>query len=197
MPVLLSPRGGGAHGRRAVPEAGGRGGTAGALRDVLVDLEVVVVMAVAEALDRGDDHLGVQLLDALPGEAHAVERAGAEVLDQHVGFADQLLQHHLALGLLGVQRQRALVAVEHGEVECVDVRDVAQLRARDVAGARALDLDHVGAEPGQHLCAGGTGLDMGEVDDLDAVEWFVAAAHVISPVLPGITSSSPLPGSDW
>ena len=43
--------------------------------------------------------------------------------------------------------------VEHREIEAVDVRDVAQLPARDVALAGPLDLDHVGAEPGQKLRA--------------------------------------------
>ncbi len=87
--------------RRAVVEAGRRGGAAGALRDVLVDL-AVLVGAGAEALDRGDDHARVQLLDALPGEAHAVERAGREILDQHVAGLDQRLEHLLALLVLGV-----------------------------------------------------------------------------------------------
>ena len=31
-----------------------------------------------------------------------------------------------------------------------------------------LDLQHVGAEPGEHLGAGRAGLDAGEVDDLDS-----------------------------
>ena len=70
-------------GWRPVVEAGGAGAAAGALRDVLVDL-AVLVGAGAEALDRGVDDAGVDLLDALPGEAHAVEGAGREVLGQHV-----------------------------------------------------------------------------------------------------------------
>src|SRR6516164_7195299 len=65
--------------RWAVIEAGGGGGAAGALRDVLVDLAVDVGTG-SEALYRGDDHPRVQLLDALPGEAHAIERARREVL---------------------------------------------------------------------------------------------------------------------
>jgi hypothetical protein len=137
------------------------------------------MVAVGEALHRRDDHLRVQLLDALPGEAHAVERAGAEVLDQHVAFADQRLEHLLALGLLGVQCQRALVAVEHREVQRVGIGNVTQLGAGDVARAGALDLDHVRAEPGQELRTGGAGLHVGEVDDLDAVEWF--GAHMSAP----------------
>ncbi len=161
------------HRRRAVPEAGGRSRAAGALGHVLVDLQVFIVVAVAEALDRSHDHLGVQFVDALPREAHAVQRTRAEVLDQHVRFADQLLEDLLAFRLLGIQRQAALVAVEHGEVQRIDIRDVAQLGARHIAGTGALHLDDVCAEPRQQLRARGASLDVREVDDLDAVEWEV------------------------
>src|SRR3546814_6876427 len=57
--------------RRAIAEAGGRGGAAGALGDVLVDL-AVLIGAGAEALDRGIDHARVDLLHLLTAEAHAV-----------------------------------------------------------------------------------------------------------------------------
>ena len=76
----------------------------------------------------------------------------------------------LPFGVLGVERDRALVVVQHREVEAVHVRDVAQLAARDVAGARALDLDHVGAEPGEQLRARRPRLHVREVQDLDAVQ---------------------------
>ena len=70
-----------------------------------------------------------------------------------------------------------LLLVEHREVERVDIGDVAQLAARHVAGAGALDLDHVGAEPGQQLRAGRAGLHVREVDDLDAVEWLCSCGN--------------------
>jgi hypothetical protein len=59
--------------------------------------------------------------------------------------------------------------VQHREIEAVDVRHVAQLAARDVAGARPLDLDHISAEPGEKLGAGRPRLDVGEVEDANAV----------------------------
>ena len=155
--------------RRAFAEAGGRGRAAGALRDVLVDL-AVLVGAGAEALHRRHDHARVGLVDVLPGQPHAVERAGREVLDQHVAVLDQPLEDFLALGMLGVDGDRALVGVEHREVERVRALHVAQLAARDVADAGPLDLDAVGAHVGQKLRAGRAGLHVGEVEDLDAVE---------------------------
>src|SRR3954466_7013264 len=114
--AAAEPGGGGGARRRAVVEAGGGRGAAGALRDVLVHL-AVLVRAGAEALDRRHDHARVDLLDLLPGEAHAIERAGREVLHQHVALLDQRGEDLLALGILGVDRDRALVVVQHREVQ--------------------------------------------------------------------------------
>src|SRR6185503_11548852 len=101
--------------RRTLAEAGGRGRAAGALRDVLVDL-AVLVWAGAKTLHRGDDHARIELVDVLPGQPHAVERAGREILNQHVAILDQAIEDLAALRVLGVDRDRALVAVEHREI---------------------------------------------------------------------------------
>ena len=66
-------------------------------------------------------------------------------------------------------RDRALVVVQHREVEAVHAGDVAQLAARGVAFAGALDLDHVGAEPCQQLRAGRARLHVREIENADAV----------------------------
>ena len=155
--------------RRAVAEAGGRSRAAGALRDVLVDL-AVFVGARAEALHRGDDHARIELVDVLPGQPHAVERAGREILDQHVAMLHQPIEDFLALGMLGVDRDRALRAIEHGEIEAVGALHVAQLAARDVADAGPFDLDHVGAHIGEQLRAGRPRLHVREVENFHAFE---------------------------
>ena len=64
--MLLSPSAAALMVGGTVPEARRRGRAARALSDVFVDLEIVVVMAVGEALHRRDDHLRVELVDALP-----------------------------------------------------------------------------------------------------------------------------------
>ena len=155
--------------RRAVAEAGGRGRAAGALRDVLVDL-AVLVRAGPEALHRGDDHARIELVDVREGEAHAVERAGREILHQHVASLHQPVEDLLALGMLGVDRDRAFAAVEHGEIEAVGAFHVAQLAARDVADARPFDLDHVGAHIGEELRAGRPGLHVRKVENAHALK---------------------------
>ena len=176
--------------RRTFAEAGGRGRAAGALRDVLVDLAVLVGPG-AEALDRGDDHARVELVDVVPGQPHAVERAGREVLHQHVALLDQRIEHTHALRVLGVDGDRALVVVEHGEIEAVGVRHVAQLAARDVADARTLDLDHVGAEPGEQLRAGRPRLHVGEVENAHAGERLAGLAVGLAARLRQTVADSP------
>ena len=148
--------------RRAVDEAGGGGRAARALGDIFIHL-AVLIGTWAEALDRGHDHARVQFLNALPAEAHAIQRTGGEVLRQHIAFLDQPLQHLLALGLLGVQSQRTLVVIEHREIQRIGARLIHQLLARRIARARPLDLNYIRTQPSQQLSAGRPGLDMGEV----------------------------------
>ena len=122
------------------------------MRDVLIDL-AVFVFARPEPLDRGEDHLRIDLLDTLPGEAHPVQRAGREILDHDVAFLDQAGQHFFAGFVLRVQFDRALVVVQHGEVQAVGPWHIDQLLAGRVAHAGTFDLDHIGAEPRQKLRA--------------------------------------------
>ena len=70
---------------------------------------------------------------------------------------------------LGVEGHRPLVVIQHREIEAVHVGDVAELFAGDIAGAGPLDLDDVGAEPRQQLCARRARLHVREVEDTDAV----------------------------
>src|SRR5712692_8783289 len=93
----------GADSRGAVPEAGGRGGAASALRHVLVNLKVRIWRLIIETLDRTVNEPGVEFLNVLPGETHPVHGTGAEVFHQYVGLSNQLFQNLFAFGRLGVQ----------------------------------------------------------------------------------------------
>ena len=165
--------GGAADRWRTVPEAGGRSGASGALRHVLVDLEIRPRRVLVEPLHRAEDQPRIELVDVFPGQAHAVHGSRREVLHQHIGVPDQLLHDLLALRGLGVDREGTLVAVQHREVQRIDIRDVTQLLTGHVSAGDALDLEDVGPEPREHLGARGAGLDAGEVDDLDSVQWQV------------------------
>ncbi len=141
------------HQRRSFTEARGRGGAAGALRDILIDL-AVLVRARPKAFHRGDNHARIELVDVLEIEPHAVERTGREILHQHVALLHQPIEDFLTLGVFAVDRDRALTAIEHGEIKTVGALHVAELAAGDVAGPRPLHLDDVGAHEGEQLRAG-------------------------------------------
>src|SRR5580704_437775 len=111
-------------GRRPVLISGGAHRTAHCLRNGLVGL-AIHQGAGTEAFDRGEDDARVDLADALPGEALAVERAGAEVFGQYVSTLDQFDQDALALFRLDIQCDTAFVAIEHREVEAVHARQIA------------------------------------------------------------------------
>jgi hypothetical protein len=163
---------------QAVAEAGGGSCAAGALRDVLIDLAVLIGTR-TKPLDRGDDHLWVDLLNLFEREAHAVEHAGSEVLDENIALFHQRGEHFLALRVLGVEGDRALVVVQHGEIQAVHIRHVLQLAAGDVANAGPFDLDHIGAKPCQQLRAGRARLNVGEVQNANAFE---RLCHCFAPV---------------
>src|SRR6185295_467692 len=124
-----------------------------------------------EALDRAHHDLRIDLVDLLPGEAEAIEHAGAEILHDDVALLQQIDEHLLAFGALHVHGDRALVAVEHREVEAVGLRHVAQLAARRVAH-RILELDHVGAHPREQLRAGRARLHVRHVENPHTLESF-------------------------
>src|SRR5665811_2178015 len=136
--------------RRAIVKTGGRRRTTSALRDVLVNL-AVLVRPRAKTLDRRHYHARIQLLDTFPGEAHAIQRTGGEILDQYIALLDQRIENFLALRILGIKRDRTLVVVQHGEVQTVHIGDVAQLAACGIAFAGAFNFYDVRTHPSQKL----------------------------------------------
>src|SRR5688572_2330522 len=135
-----------AHPQRAVPrQARHRHEAAHALRDLVEAGAGRVRAGLSEARDAGVYEARVHLRERRVIDAQAILHVGAEVLQQHVGALDQLLQHLDALRLLEVQGDRALVAVRVLVIRAV-------LPAEGVVPAHALghlDLDHVGAPVGE------------------------------------------------
>ena len=128
----------------------------------------------AEARDRQIDDARFALGDRGVAEAQAIDHAGPEALQEHVGTVDQAPQDGAAILLLQVERdgalaevggQRigALVAIHHAEIAC------------PVADAGRLDLDDVGAILCEQHGAIGTGDALAHVDHLQAGEWLVVA----------------------
>ena len=137
-----------------------------ALDDRVVDALLGVGSAVAGAADRDVDQARIERAHGRLAEAQPVHHLRPEILHQHVGAGDQLAQDLDALGLLEVDRQRALAAVGRYEQggELAGRIDRLAAAARDVA-ARRLDLDHVGALVGQEHRGKRPRHHAGEVDD--------------------------------
>ena len=99
-------------------------------------------------------------------EAHLLQRAGAKVLDEHVGRGDEPQQRILGGGVAQVEHERALVARVGLPVQReAGVAPVAQRIAR-----RRLDLDHVGAEVGELQRQHVAGDQARQIEHADAVE---------------------------
>src|ERR1700761_4537231 len=118
------------HQRWTVIETRSGSRAARALSNILVNLAVLVGSG-PEPLDGSDDHLRVERLNALPGEYHPIQCARCKVLHQHVTAFDEPLELLFARLILGVKGDRALVVIQHGEIQAVHTRDVAQLLAGD------------------------------------------------------------------
>ncbi len=117
-----------------------------------------------EAADRGVDDPRVGGRDGVVVEAEARETAGAEVLHHDVGAAGELLGERDVAGVLEVEGDGALVAVDPEVVRRDAVAHGRLPRPGVVAGGR-LDLDHLGAEVGEQHRGVGAGQDPREVGD--------------------------------
>src|SRR6478735_1172712 len=107
---------------------------------------------------------------------NAVVCAGRKILNQHVANLHQPLEYLQALLVFGIDGDRALVAVQHREVETVRTRNIAELSTGDVTDARPFDLDYVGAHIGEQLRAGWPRLDMGKIENAHSIKRLAIAA---------------------
>ena len=94
-------------------------------------------------------------MHALPGEAEAVERILAHVVDERVARLEEAAQHLLALLLLEIEGERALVAVVVHEHRA-EARPRGRRRVAVHVAVDGLDLDHLGAEVAEELGRKGT-----------------------------------------
>src|SRR6185437_16318083 len=108
------------------------------------------------------DQAWVDLLQALIVDLEAEFDVRAKVLDHDVGILRQPVQHLETFGILEVERDAALVAVEVLEIGAVP-------RAAEPAIALdRFDLDDLGAPIGELPYAGRAGADTRQIDDLEA-----------------------------
>ena len=142
-----------------------------ALRHEVVAGPPGVRSVLAEAGHRAIDQPRHFRREAFVVEAELGEPADLEILDQHVGARGEFFDDPAALFALEIELDRALAAVgavKIGGAEMAAVGGGNKRRAPGagvVAGALALDLDHVGAEIGKDLPGPRPGQDAGKLQD--------------------------------
>ncbi len=162
------------HDRGTVDEATRAHGSAHRLGNVLVGFERGVWALGAETLDGSHDNARVDLVDLLPAKAKAIEHTRPEILHHDVAGFDEVCEYLFALVVLEVDGDRALVAVQHREIEAVCARNVDELLARRIAHGR-LELDHVRAEKAHELTRRRSRLHMRHVEDSNSRKCLVRA----------------------
>ena len=123
-------------------------------------------------------------LEPVVVETPLLQRADLEVLDQHVGLADQPGQHFLTGLHRHVQRDRSLVAVDAEVVRRFTGGKRRPPAARVVARAGRFDLDHIGAHVTEHHRAQGAREDARQIKHANASQGALGfcRGHVLAPV---------------
>ena len=184
MPVIASASAGPRKRGRSVidhdaQEAGQR------LRDRVVARPFDVRAVRAEAADRAVHEPRIERRAAARARAELLGRARPEVLDVDVRVADQPLEQLAIAGLLEVADDAALVAVVGLEMRRIEAALVGAIRI----AAGTFDLDHVGAEIGEHHAGAGTGDERALLDDPHAAQH----RHFIAQPSPGTKPSGRRP----
>ncbi|MNS60665.1 hypothetical protein D3C72_936720 [compost metagenome] len=164
---------------------GGAGGVANPAHGFAYGTETRTIAIRAGLAVSGNPHqrqVGVERVQHVPTEAEFFQGAGAQVLDQHIGAGRQLLDQFDAFGGFEVQCQGLLVArlqVPPQRGAFVQLAPFAQ----GIALAHGFDLDHLGAELGQHARGERRGDQRADLDHFDCTQ---GGSHRGVPLVLGI-----------
>src|SRR5579885_219949 len=152
-------------------------------RAQVVEARLVGERAVlTEGGNRAHHGARVQFPDDVVPESQPTDHAGSEVLHDHVGLSDQVSRHRETILGLQADATALLAAIVLTEVTAAAVNpDLGA--AGGIPRGRHLDLHHLRAHLRHHQSAGRSGDDLGEVQNLVAVEDMPRRlrAHVIPP----------------
>ena len=99
------------------------------------------------------DQAGLERLELLIAQAQLLGAAGLEVVQHHIALRQQVVDDLQAFGALQIHGDGPLVAVHRAVVGGLGLADANAPVARVIAALGVLDLDHLGAEIGQHHAA--------------------------------------------
>ena len=120
------------------------------LADEVVTRSIRWLSIRAEARQRAVDEPGPKGPEVLVSEAQPLDRARTEVLDDHVAASCERQRRLAVGGVLEIERDASLAAIDSYEVGRVRARERRPPPAGLIAGAGLLDLDHLGPQIGQH-----------------------------------------------
>src|SRR6516225_293372 len=169
--------------RRTVGISGDADRTAGGLGDHVESEISFVRAALAKAFDLAVDDARVQLLNDIVTEAEAFDRAGRHVLDRDIGLLQQVFDDLQPARGLQIEGDRLLVGVELVKIPGVVIRLAREQPSARVAGLRVLDLDDLGAEPGERFGAGRPRLELRKVDNpntFETIQLDAISIHLLS-----------------
>ncbi len=131
--------------------------------------------------DRAVDQPRIDRQQVGGGDLQALAHRRREVGDEDVGRADQPIEDGEALGVLEIDRQALLVAGCELPPVVGGLAGDRNRCAPRIAGARRLELDHLGAEIGEDRGRRGPRDPARAVDDFQAVKYSVR--HRVLPLL--------------
>ena len=167
--------------RRIIRTAGSHHHSAQRLNDGVHGFARARFAFAAEAGDGAVDDARIQFLRECVADAQTLERATAEIFDDHVGGLHQVGIHAARFGMLQVQRHAQLVAkpVERGDGNIVFMpprqssslrTQVGRIGAAAIASAdRVLNLDDLGSETREQQSGEGAGEGRGQIEDRDVL----------------------------
>ena len=145
----------------------------------LVQRHPMLIRPRQEPLATAIDQPRVLRPQRLIGQPQLVQRPRPEVLDQHVGLRQQPPRDPQPLPALQVERQAALVAVQHGEEPGPRALQPPRVVAAGLPRlVRWLDLDDVGAQIRQRQAAGRAHHHVHELDDAQPPQRRLAHAAI-------------------
>ena len=140
-----------------------------ALNDKIIARAMRIRPIVAKARDGAIDEAGVEGAQAGIIQAIFDQPPGFEILNQHIGPADQLAHDLLALWLFKIDRHRAFAAIAGMEIGGVAFQEGRTPATRVIARPWPLDLDDIGTQIGKRLPCPWPREDAGEFDDFQSL----------------------------
>jgi hypothetical protein len=131
---------------------------------------IAIGTILSKAGNRAVDDARLMRADAFVVNPELFDGADAQVLEDDVGGLEQAKEQRLAVGMLQVERDALLVAIQVHEVRRLAGIERRSPGARDFALGR-LDLDHRGAVVPEHRRGKWPRQRVGQVEDGDVVEW--------------------------